>query len=209
MSDAAGTPEGRVGAWELLPLLEQLHRYLRCIAQQMPREWVEDQLEELVLCLLETRAIGGAVQDLAAFSRAFLRRRLVDEVRRQRRRPRGFSDLEQLASLAAASTDWVAVLRREGYEPTGNWARILDRIASGTRSSKGLARALGRDVTSVRESRRRLQRWLRRVLQALAPPPERLGSRNGRGACSLTNGGPECVFDLASASSFLCSCQPG
>ena len=135
----------------------------------MPPDWIQDAVQEDLLTMLVAAEDGECIDRPVAFGIVLLRRHYVDWIRRrQRRLAHGGESGDDATSDPGDPVDWVARLRREGFEPTAKWSQILDRIASGTTSSGGLARALDCDESTIRENRRRLRSWLQStVLPAL------------------------------------------
>lgn len=165
---ANGNGEAGSRDWDLLiRLLRSRWRGVR------PTAAVEDAVQDALLCVLYSERSGHEIRDVLAFLHLVVERRLVDDFRRLRRLRPCFSE-RLLASPESSSRDWVIALQQSGFTPTANWGRILELIASGVTSSRALAQVLGRDVTSVRESRTRLRRWLEAVRSEVSmedPPP--------------------------------------
>lgn len=136
-------------------------------------EWIDDSVQELLVTLILAESRGELIEDPVAFGATFFRRRYADELRRQRTRPtRSTRDLDrEEREPPPRAVDWAARLRQEGLPPTEKWSAILRHIESGTRSARGIADGLGCDESTVRENRRRLQRWLREVVLFVLRPP--------------------------------------
>jgi DNA-directed RNA polymerase specialized sigma24 family protein len=150
-------------------LLQLLRRWLKRVGAHADSR--DDLAQDAMLCMLVAMSRGTRVEDWVAFGKTIVHRRWIDEVRRQKQagehRP---SNRPSSAILAAEPTDtfgtsdWAAQLRAAGWRPTEAWGRILEAISSGARGTNKIAEVLGRDVKTVHESRKRLQRWLQEKL---------------------------------------------
>lgn len=138
--------------------------------------WVEDALQEALLALLLARKNGDDVPEEAevGFCLLVMRRRLQDRLRQLIRRGEVVgADLEQVVTAEREVVEWVAKLEKEGWVLSPGAREVLEQIQSGLRSTKGLARVIGRDAKTIRERRGRLMAYLRRVLEDVdgVPPP--------------------------------------
>jgi len=130
---------------------------------------IDDAVQDGLVVLLHLWEAGVEVRDPTRLACAVARRRLLDGRRRMRRRDAGGVELDELAPPEPEERQlrgWREDLRKLGIIVTENRARLLDAIVSGARATKDLARILGRDPKTIRESRQRLQRWL----ESLIPP---------------------------------------
>src|SRR5690606_31975395 len=182
---------------------ETLHRRSR----RMPRWWrqdLDDVAQDAFLVMLELQAAGQPVADPVGFAVTFAQRRFADQARKMARQPLepGVVLDEITFSAPTPAPEWGAWLRRAGFEPTPAWESLLSEMASGVRGSRALAGRLGRDSSTIRERRRRLQRWLRDIASAEfpAPPPPsndlacvvQLPERSGPCRGSVAANGPLC-----------------
>jgi len=161
---SAPEPDWRaIGSGILQRLIGRLHA---------PREWLEDAVQDALVCMVVLMNGGGQIDNFVAFGVAFAKKRWVEERRKQQRRGELLkSDLgldDRAARDKLGTPDWSAMLRQAGWEPTEAWSRILDAITSGVRGTNRIAEALGMHRKTVQEARMRLQRWLR---EKLDPPP--------------------------------------
>ena len=154
-----------------------------------PKDRVDDAVQESLLSLVVALRAGAVIADAAGWCAVIVRRRVVDSQRRIRRLVLG-QDLDRLVRLAEPTGDWVALLRSEWVEVSAADSDLLRRIQAGCRGHGSLARALGRNVKTIRERRLRLQALLRRVLEDIGgvPPPLYQG-RATRGLL-VDSGGP-------------------
>lgn len=142
-----------------------LNRLLRA-----PREWLEDVVQDALLCMVILSDSGARINNHVAFGVAFATKRWIDEQRQRRRRVERLEpDLDEWEREdQAGAVQWPALLQEQGWEPTAAWCRILDAIASGAHGTNKIADALGLHRKTIQESRRRLRQWLR---EKLDPPP--------------------------------------
>lgn len=146
--------------------IDALRRRLRRSCGGWPWPDVEDAIQDALVSLLQQLRSGKTIEHPIAYCAAAARRRLLDRLRRQD--PTSGIDLDSLPTAAPTPPrDWVCDLEDIGLAPTATWSEILACIAAGLRSSRRIAQVLGRDVTSIRERRERLRRWLAKH----APPP--------------------------------------
>lgn len=149
--------------------IDALRRRLRRSCGGWPWPDVEDAIQDALASLLQRSRSGKTIEHPIAYCAAAARRRLLDRHRRQA--PIRGIDLDSLPAAAATPPqDWVRDLEDIGLSPRAAWSEVLACIAAGLRSSRRIAQVLGRDVTSIRERRERLRRWLAKH----APPPRRL-----------------------------------
>ena len=161
--------EPRGDGWERL----RIELRARCVWSGDPA-WIEDVMQDAFLALLMVRKNGVQVPESAevGFCLLVMRRRLIDRQRRQLRRHEvADAVLDQLAAAEGEMVEWVAILDREGWVLSPGAREVLEQIQSGVRSTKGLARVLGRDVKTIRERRERLMAYLRRVLEKVGGTP--------------------------------------
>jgi hypothetical protein len=152
----ASSPSGI--AWEAL----RSYLFARWRRRQ-PRQHVEDAIQDTLLLLLQQGAQRAVVANLRAFANRIVQRRLVDATRREHRRVVAHATWLLAQQPATTTTAWVDDLIALGHRPTAGWTRLLVAIERGTRTTRGLARVLDRDPKTVKESRGRLQAWLRAV----------------------------------------------
>jgi len=157
--------------WEAIgsEILERLTRTLRA-----PRDWLEDVTQDALVCMVILANGGERIANFVAFGVAFARKRWIDDLRKRRCRGENLvSDFDEVATKIqdeVDTTDWLAMLRGEGWEPTEAWSRILAAIVSGARGHDKIAAALGLHVSTVQESRKRLRQWLQEKLDPPPPP---------------------------------------
>ncbi|MBX3464573.1 MAG: sigma-70 family RNA polymerase sigma factor [Planctomycetes bacterium] len=145
-----------------------LQRLRRRFARRAGPDDVDDLVQDAVLVLWRRALAGEIVADRFAFCVRVAQRRLVDGYRAQHPVPGGDVFDACLDEPRVGPVDWVARLRREGLAPPAVWAELLLAISGGVRTTRHLARALDRDPSAVRWSRRRLQRWLAACAAELA-----------------------------------------
>ena len=131
------------------------------------KAWVDDAIQDALLQLLMTQSAGVEVQDSVGFCLHVMRCRLIDRLRKVRAHEA--NSLEDAPAEERIEFDWVEKLRIDGWELSPTMTALLRQIQAGVRTTKGLARVMGRDPKTIRERRAALRAFLQRVLRD--PPP--------------------------------------
>ena len=160
-------------SWQLESIETLRPRLQRSLRGWADRADIEDAVQEALLVLLRAYTTSSPVFAPFPFAFAVARRHILMG-RRRARRVQVSRDLDVPAAHQSPATNWSALLTDLGYAPSERRARTLELLGQGLRTTRGLARALDRDVASVKEHRARLQRWLLRVLAEWSVPPTRL-----------------------------------
>lgn len=126
---------------------------------------LDDAIQEALIALWQARERAMHVASPFPFLCTVVERKLLRQARDTKRLILGNVDEALVPKSTADNTDWSLLLDALGFQPTIAWTALLRAIANGTRTHKGLARALARNVTSIKESRARLQKWLHLVLR--------------------------------------------
>ena len=137
------------------------------------RDLLDDAVQDAALYMF-VLARKERIEDPVALGVLFVNRRWIDELRRRRsgreKLDPGLDERPDQPTDKIGTVDWKAVLLQAGWEPTEAWSRILNSIVSGCRGTNKIAEALGKNVKTVHESRKRLQRWLEGKLRRPPAP---------------------------------------